>query len=117
VWTAHMQAHHTASRLGSAWATNCVASTRKPAASNRSTASATCVQSCTACAASAGSATRARTVSRLAPAILTRGCDISVDHRDGALERQHRVAAYLRHKALDLRLHLALDLDHHAADG
>src|ERR1035441_8410725 len=38
---------------------------------------------------------------------------ISVDHHDAALFHQHRVAAHLRDRSLDLALDLRFDLNHH----
>src|ERR1700722_18643675 len=66
--------------------------------------------------ASGGRLTCGVRLARSMAASLLTDWDISVDHRYGATDLQHRIGADLRHHALHLRLHLALDLYHHTSD-
>src|ERR1700712_3016824 len=112
-----MQAHHTASRRGSACDSSLAASLTNPASSSRPSAIPVSVSDCTSAKqspvrparSSASSIGKARSFTRPSPLM-------SVQHHDAALERHHRVAAYLRHRGLYLYLYLAFQTDLHGAD-
>src|ERR1019366_3628993 len=113
---AHTQPHHTASRLGSAWAINLTASGYRAFSMRSATKSSGCRSPRTsAIASSPSSATVASaTVFELIGAGVLA---ISVDRHDAALHLRHRGAVHLRHHSLDFGLDLRFDLDHHAVNG